>query len=154
MTADTPSNPDFAAASNRIKIDGVLLLTGIVGSGFLLISWVSAVSVLALLAVGLYFLITANALTWVILALDVIFAVPIWSVTRWTARGLLEGKKIQTLVACILMIGFASIEVIGSILAKKSEFAVAAQGVNFLVALAFSLLLVASFRRPLYWRAR
>jgi hypothetical protein len=152
MTADTVSDPRLAAASNGIKIGWVLLLTGTVGLFVLSMSWLFAISALALLAVAFYFAIAGSAFHAAFSIAFMIFATTSWAISRWIARGLLEGRKAPTIVACILMIGFALLLALGLILEKAGS--AMAGGAQALVPLVLSLLLIASFRERLYWRAR
>jgi hypothetical protein len=148
----TDRTSDSAAASNGIRIDGVLLLTGTLGLGFLFVSWACAFYVPLLAALGAYFAIVGQRFSVEIAAFMIISAL-IWGVTRWIARGLLEGRKAPAIVACILMTGLASFSgyaVIREGPAKASVFIAHA-----LIWLLLSLLLIASFRNRLYWgRAR
>jgi hypothetical protein len=155
MTADSSSDPGSPAGSNGIRIDGVLLLTGTIGLFFLVISWTCAIYGLVLLALGVYFAIVGNMIYAGICVASMIVAALTWPIARWIARGLLEGRKARTIVACILMIAFALFLGLGLILGNTGSTGSAiVGGAQALVALVFSLLLVASFRRRLYWRAR
>lgn len=152
-TTDSPRESG-SGVTNVIRIDGVLLITGFLGLSFLLVSWVAAWGVVVALALGAYFaigggmpylpLISANA------ALIIIFGL-VWSFARWIARGVLEGRKASAMIACILMIGFASSSSLG-LIERKLEPAMASGAVaQALVPLVLSLLLIASFRKRLYW---
>jgi hypothetical protein len=142
---------DPAAASNGIRIDGVLVLTGTLGLFFLMASWTSAFYAPVLAALGAYFAIVGHRFP-VEIAAPTIIAAVMWGVTRWIARGLLEGRKAPAIVACILMTGGASFS--GYLVIQQPARA----GVFVAYALIWllsSLLLIASFRNRLYWgRAR
>jgi hypothetical protein len=152
---DSASASVSAVASNSIRIDGVLLLTGMLGLGFLLMSWVLAISSVVLAAAGAYFAIMGETSYVVFAVVATIIVALSWIITRWIARGLLEGRTARAIVACILMIGFASI--IGLTVVSGQSTPAMASGVvaQALLASVFSLLLIASFRNRLYWgRAR
>jgi hypothetical protein len=140
-----------SGASNVIRIDGVLLLTGLLGLFFLLMSWMCAIYFLAGLALGAYFAIQGNMPYLAISAAFMILGGLVCSFTRWIARGVLEGKKASAIIACILMIGFASFSSLGLIVGKSETAMVSGAVTQALVALALSLLLIASFRNRLYW---
>lgn len=150
MTADSPRDPNPAALASAIKIDWILLLTGMVGCFFLMFSWLFAVYVLALLAAGLYFAVTENLFYASFCIGFTLFSALGWGINRWIARGLLEGRRRRTVVACILLLGVAVILALVLIFGKTGS--PAAIGARAAVALLFSLLLMASFRHPGYWK--
>ena len=149
---DSASDSVSASASNVIRIDGVLLLTGVLGLGFLVGSWVIAIEALVFGAFGAYFAMVGNMRSGSagFLIIFAIICALFCGVMRWIARGLLEGRKARAIVACVLMIGIASLVVLWWILGSETRFVLFA-----FVALVLSLLLIVSFRDRLYWgRAR
>lgn len=151
MTTHRTNDPD--AASNGIRIDGVLLLTGTLGFFFLSASYFLP---LALAVHGAYLAIVGKALdvAVVVMFVTTIVCALVWSVPRWIARGLLEGRKARAIIACILMIASALINlgaILGGLLPANASDAIA----SALILLVLSLLLIASFRNRHYWgRAR
>jgi hypothetical protein len=155
---DSASASLSAVASNIIRIDGVLLLTGMLGFGFLLLSWTLAIGSVALAAAAAYFAIMGETSQAVVAVISAIIVALSWFITRWIARGLLEGRKARAIVACILMIGFASIIGVTLVSGESTPAMASTDVANAVVAVlasVLSLLLIASFRNRPYWgRAR
>jgi hypothetical protein len=165
-TTDSAGDSNSAAVSNGIRIDRVLLLTGTLGLSYLFICWFSAIYVLVTALGGAYLAIAGNMrLRDVVVTISIMIVyVLMWSIARWIARGLLEGRKAPAIVACILMIGYAAFLIMlisGDLIMlisgdSKPASVLGAETLAGLVAFAlaalvFSLLLIASFRNRLYW---
>lgn len=150
-TANSASDPGSAAASSGIKIDGILLLTGMLGLSFLFASWTCAVGALLLVAFATYCVIVNDPTHFVVSFGYIFLAAPSWIILRWIARGLLEGRKAQAIVACIPMIGFDF--AVGSlVMILEDPWMIVTQVVWLASSLVLTLLLIVSFRNRLYWR--
>jgi hypothetical protein len=142
-------------ASSSIRIDGVLVLTGMLSLGFLLVSWILAITGVASVAAGAYFAITERTIDGVFAAVGEIVAAIItalsWITMRWFARGILEGRKTRAIVACIAMIGLTTLTCIPVVSGNLTLAMASTVGTEALMGLVLSFLLIASFRNRLYW---
>jgi len=151
-TTESAGDSGSCAASNVIRIDGVLLLTGTVSLIFLNISWAFALFILIAVTRGAYFAILGDPDPFAISVATIIFLLPVSGVARLIGRGLLEGRKASAVVACILMIGFALIPSRQLLSGKIDPTQASGYVALDFVALTLSLLLIASSsRNRFYW---
>jgi hypothetical protein len=148
--------PGSLAASGGIKVNATLLITGIVGLLFLVLSWMCVIEILLFPAFAGYSVLPVSKIEAAILISAIVVCGLMFIIMRWIARGLLEGKRARAIVACTLMLGFAAC--IGLTLIFRIEGltpAMAANiGIQALLAVLVSSLLIASFRDRGYWGRR
>ena len=145
---------DSVEVSNRIRINPILLLTGMLGFVCIFFSWIFAIYFLALLVAGAYFAIAGDIVMAAAVGAGGIASGLGWAVARWIARGVLEGRRLPAIVACILMIGWGAIAASLMFIqpaTKQASAGLMSTGLQGSLALAFALLLIVSFRNRLYW---
>jgi hypothetical protein len=154
-TIDSATDSNSAVVSNGIRIDRVLLLTGTIGLGFLLYSWMLAIGALGVAVFGAYLAIRGEMLLGAVLGASTILIALGASIARWAARGVLEGRKARAIVACILMIGLATVLTLNLFLGNLAVAPQVSAAGQSLVQLVLALLLIWTFRDQHYWgRAR
>jgi hypothetical protein len=157
MTTSTAGDLDSAEASNRIRINSILLLTGLLGFFYIIVSWSFAIYLLAVPVIGAYFAIAGDidiGTVVISVAAGIIVSGLGWCIARWIARGILEGRRLPAIVACILMIGSGAIGISLMFIQPASNQAssnLAGVGLQGSLTLVLAVLLIVSFRNRLYW---
>ena len=146
-----------AAAPQPVAVDGIRLLTGLVGVIWYTTSWLFAAVPVLLIGGGIYFyaVTAAPSVPLLIAGLAVAEGVVVlcWAIARWVARGVLEGRKGWAVVGCLLMIVFSILAVLGAMARKNPQPSEATTAVlQAMLAVVFAMLLIGSFRNRLYWK--
>jgi hypothetical protein len=131
------------------------MLTGVVAFACLFFSWFFVAGVAVLTATTAYDLIAGSSaeLTLEELGAGVAFILLVVAVMRWTARSLLAGSRVRAIVACALIAVYAGVTtaaVLSGMIAFDRHLSIAFA----VLCLAFTGLLVASFRDGRYWSGR
>ena len=138
-----------SAAPGAIKINGIILLTGILGFFSLMMFWACMIGTAVLVVIAAIQGIAGN--DWVKALITLVTALVFLSlggVARWIGRGFLEGRKGRAIVACVLMLAWAALALrIG--LSKEGQMAVMLP--SSLANLTFALFTIMSFRNREYW---
>jgi hypothetical protein len=144
----TDSNSE--AASRRIRINWVILVSGTLGVWLLILFWFSMIAIAILALLGMFCAIAGKGVYAVLCTIAVIALVLVGLASRWTARGILEGRKLPAMVGCLLMIALAIFDFRPAVVNGVDNSQVTSIA-NGSMALVFALLLVATFRDRRYW---
>jgi len=143
----------FAPA--QISIGWVVLLTGFVGALFLVAFWVLVISSPLFLAAIVYFIIIDDHFLILISSIVLVTILFLCAFLGWTAGGILRGRMMPAVIACIGMLSFSGLVTVFMaelvrVLGRWEEtfvFIVPAMIIPILVALLFG-----SFCTRGYWR--
>lgn len=151
ITRDVSQAQD-PAARGGIRIDKLVLLMGMLGLYWLVISWACAVACLVLIAYAAYDAIAGEGVgeaAWMVGGALIVLAG--CGFTRWIARGFLDRRRGRAVVASVLMLAFAVF--IGGGLAAGwfGSDGTATPAAQALATLVLAVLVVSSFRNRLFW---
>jgi hypothetical protein len=147
------------ATHGEIRIDGLILLTGMTGLFSLIISWTLAIACAVLLAAAAYVAIAIDWMAVFFTGLGALMVLGGCLIARWIARGFLQGRQGRSVIGCILMLAVAAI---GAAIAYFTAIGYIEAGdnkprqvlwfaLNALTVFVFAALLIASFHNRRYW---
>jgi hypothetical protein len=153
-TATTGTVTAPSTEQRGISVDGIRLLTGALGILFLTVGYAYSAAFLA----GAAYLLIRQPFGSISFGIAValiggasLLSLLTWTITRWIARGILEGRRARAIVASLLMAGFALLGLSSVTMSNMPLAAVGSALALALSSLVLSLLLFASFRNRNYW---
>jgi len=155
---DDLASPDGGSALAQINVDWVLLVTGLVAALFLTSFWFLVIASPFVAVAIIYYVVIDYDFLAVVSILVLVAVVVVCLFLRWTAGGILHGRRLPAVVACIGMLIYA-----GAVSALMAETVhrdlmtwreTSGVLVPAILMPALIVLLLASFCKREYWRKK